>query len=368
MRKLIVPLLLLPALMAGSHASAQPNNAPTAKPATPPGKPAAKGDPTPAETDNPPVEDDTDVREAREARRSLEGLTAKLKPTLTADRRTKALLTEIAAIAQLPDPVARKEKLKALQPRIEAVRSDAFRKAELDRRAVAQKLTAVRLAKPPLRSTEVALPAGSVISTVTTSSFPVFYTHKNTCPDAADRWSFVGDKVKVVASSGIWDNDCMRIAAGRAATVQVPPGTKKMKVIMKAKVTLDVTAVALGVYASATARLGIRVLSPSGAKLAEVSVGKVTHPSPLMMNTTAFLHEKEEALASKYGGLSASFSKDLQEGDPESSSTFDFKYGHPGPTLQIAPYVGGSVDADVQGYASVDASVTPKSLKVIFYR
>jgi hypothetical protein len=313
---------------------------------------------------------DPDAEASRNARKELADIDGKLKPLIKADPRTTPLIKEITEALDLKDRAARKAKLQALSPRIAAVRNDALKKAGFDPKLVETKVAPIRklrekaddLPPPPPPP-----PPGSVISTTTATSFTSYsYKDQEGCPDSSDTWDFDGAEVKVRAISTPTDDDCTTIRAGKQATFQVPPGTKKIKVEMRASADLDAFAAAFGVFAETSSYMGIRLFSPSGVTLSEMTIGNSVVPLPVLTRVTKNIRAKNFFPNPLPFDIS-SFTDEVQEGDSAASATFVFK-NDPGPALVIGAVTGGFVDADLSGVAKLTNEITPKSIKVTFYR
>lgn len=310
--------------------------------------------------------DDAALDALATSRQVLQADAAKLRSALQADPRTDVLLKAVADAVRLKDPLAREQALKALNGQFEAVRADALRSSGIDAAAAsanASRLSLRMLERPVISQ---ALAPGSVLSTVKISSFPKPYSAKKKCPDVSDRADFDGAVVHVRASSAIADEDCWELRAGRTATVQVPKGATRAKIVLNAHVDLSSYAMSLGIWAQSGGYLGIYVFDPSGNPFSVVSVAGTSVPIPatlLRLRKVHVEHPGPHPLPYRTTG----FTDDVQEGDPESTATFNLPKGV-GPTLEISPVVGGYVDADLSGYASMTHSIRPKSMTITFYR
>jgi hypothetical protein len=292
-----------------------------------------------------------------------------VKAALARDPRAAPLTKQLAEIAGLTDRAERKRRLTALAPQLTAVRNDALKAAGIDAKLVEKKTEAIRVNRAAARRLPPKEPPpapGSVISTVEVTSFPKTFSHKHDCPDSKDTWDFDGKDVKVKAVSTIADDDCWKITAGRTATVQVPPGAKKMTVVGMVKVDLDVVAISFGFFSEATGYYGIRAFDPSGAPLMTVNIVGTVVPVPartIKLKTIGAINYAFSPLPFDSDG----FADDLQEGEEGSTATFGLP-SNVGPKLEISPVAGGWVDGDMQGYAKLNHLITPKKLKVTFYR
>lgn len=213
-----------------------------------------------------------------------------------------------------------------------------------------------RLAAPPV--------PGSVISKVTVTSFPNVYSYKHDCQDPEDTWNFEGASVRISASSAIGDHDCWKLRAGRGATVAVPPGAKGMSIAVNAHVEVETTAVSFGAFGESHGHLGVRIFSPTGAVLGSTKVGNVELP---VAGNTLILKgiSSENSFPNPVPVNTGGFNTNLQEGDEGSAGFFAFP-GDPGPNLEVTMFVGGWVDADLQGLAVLDATFTPRSMTITF--
>lgn len=312
------------------------------------------------------VEDDAALDALAKSRSVLESDAEKLRRALKADPRTEALITAVAEAVNLKDPLARERALKALNGQFEKVRADAIRNSGID--AVAASTTAARgsLRYIPRDLLSQAIAPGSLISTVKVSSFPKPYTAKKKCPDDSDRADFDGNTAHARASSGITDEDCWELRAGRTASVKVPKGATSMKVVLKAHVDLSSYAMSLGIWAQSGGYVGIHVYDPSGNPFSQVNVAGKTIPIPATLRRLRTIHVEHPG-PHPLPYRTAGFTDDLQEGDKGSTTTITLPAGV-GPTLEISPVVGGYVDADLSGYASMSHSITPKALEISFYR
>lgn len=312
------------------------------------------------------VEDDAAFEALARSRSLLASDAEKLRRVLKADPRTEALIKAVARAVSLKDPLARERALKALNGQFEMVRADAIRNSGID--AVAASTTASRgtLRYIPRAVLSQAVAPGSLISTVKISSFPKPYTAKKKCPDSSDRADFDGNTAHALASSAIADEDCWDLRAGRTASVKVPKGATSMKVVLKAHVDLSSYAMSLGIWAQSGGYVGIHVYDPSGNPFSEVTVAGKTMPIPATLHKLRTIHVEHPG-PHPLPYRTAGFTDDLQEGDQGSTTTITLPAGV-GPTLDISPVVGGYVDADLSGYASMSHSITPKALEITFYR
>jgi hypothetical protein len=312
------------------------------------------------------VEDDAAFEALARSRSLLASDADKLRRVLKADPRTEALIKAVARAVSLKDPLARERALKALNGQFEMVRADAIRNSGID--AVAASTTASRgtLRYIPRAVLSQAVAPGSLISTVKISSFPKPYTAKKKCPDSSDRADFDGNTAHALASSAIADEDCWDLRAGRTASVKVPKGATSMKVVLKAHVNLSSYAMSLGIWAQSGGYVGIHVYDPSGNPFSEVVLAGKTIPIPATLHKLRTIHVEHPG-PHPLPYRTAGFTDDLQEGDQGSTTTITLPAGV-GPTLDISPVVGGYVDADLSGYASMSHSITPKGLEISFYR
>jgi hypothetical protein len=351
----VVPVLGL-ALAAPSDAGAAP--------------PAAAVIPAPAPLragPKPLARDDSDVAARQAAHKDLADINAKLKPLIAADPRAAALIKEAAEISKGRNKALRETQLKALAARALTIRNDALAKSGVDLKVVDAKIMTLNaLTHNQLKTMAAPSQAGTVISTTNVTSFPLVQTYKHQCDDAGDTWDFHGADVTIHAASGIADKDCWKLLAGRSASVAVPPGTKSMKVIINAHVDLDVVAMSFGVYGHASGYFGVQAFSPSGAQLGSVQIGNTVLPvagNTVVLKSISATNSFPNPIPINTG----SFAADIQEGDPTSTADFTFATD-PGPTVELGLIVGGLVDADLQGLATLDNLITPRSLKVTFYR
>jgi len=308
------------------------------------------------------INEETDFEKARESRASLAEADKKLKPILAADRRVAPLSKEIHEALNHPDKAVRKQKLEVLKPRIIAIKSDALKKAgiaqaEIDQKVEMSRAASLKLVRVEPQQAEPPPGPGTVISSVTVNSFPDKSGSKNDCPDDDDKYDFEGGAtVKVHAESSPVDADCWGIKAGRGATVQVPPGTKKIGISYSAFIDLWVGAVPFGWMAEAKGYFGVAVRSPNGVKLANGS--------------TTIKKELKVVHAYSFGPLPfdfGGFEEDIQSGEQLSNLTFKFD-NDPGTSLRISIYTGGWADADLTGDAVLNNKIVPKSMKVTFFR
>lgn len=288
---------------------------------------------------------------------------AAVRAALRDDPRARVLVTDLSAAMRIRDKAKRVEALKALGPRVAALRADVLKRAGSTGLPTKPAITGTAAAA-------VGAALGPVISTTTLSSFPDPISFKNGCPDGKDRADFDGGKVQVNAASTPFDDDCVLVRGGRAASaIPIPAGAKKVRVDVTAHVDLYAAASGLGAWAGAWSRYGVRAYLPSGAAFSTAQVGSVTIPIPVY-----FAHIKTISADHPNGPEDlvvpadiVSFVDDIQPGD-EASTAWIALPDNPGPTIQLALYVQGKVDADLTGIAQVDSDITPKSLKVTFYR
>ncbi len=305
---------------------------------------------------------------AIQTRRALSASSTKLRAALAADTRVAPLTKELLEAVKMTDRRQRAAKLQALGPRVLAIRSDALKKAALDVKAVETQTSSIRTTSliPPI--TQPAPAPGSLISSANVSSFPSPFTFKFDCPDSSDKHDFDGNQVKIWAQSTPVDKDCWKIRAGRMATVQVPAGAKKIEVVFDGKVDLDVVAMSLGAYAKAVGDFGIKVRAPSGAQLDTVNVPGQSQPQPVPVRWCRL--KRIEATSAVVGPVPVAtdgYAADLQEGDANSKCTMTLP-DNVGGTLELTPYTGGWVDADLSGVATLNQLITIRKLKTTFYR
>lgn len=316
--------------------------------------PALAADPVAA----PPAEDGV-LAKVASVRTSLVEDDKRLKPVLAADPRVGPLTKEVRQALQIRDKAERRRKLQTLIPRIAQVRADAIQKAglvakDLDAKAVAAQSTIIKqklhdLPQPPPRP-------DTVISSVTIGPLPNTWGSKTDCTDSDDNYDFDGNLLKVHVVSAPTDADCGGVKAAKGAKVNVPAGTKKVSVSIRANVELHAAAAPFGIFAESRAFLGVLVSSASGAK---ISNGK-----PYATQELQSLHA--EALGPLPFDLS-DYEEEIQDGDPSSSVTFTLEKD-PGPVLNVSVYIGGAADADLTGVAEMNGRIVHKSIKVTFYR
>ncbi len=303
-----------------------------------------------------------EVEQKEAAKGALLGQTAKLKAALAKDSRVIKLAKQVETASAIKDRRARKRALSELAAKINEVRNDAMSKAGIEPKDVEVRSPIKRI---PKRQVEE-MAAGSELWSGKITSFPKTLTGKYDCPDSSDKWDFDGNSVRVKAGSAIADEDCMIIKAGRTATVKVPAGAKKMKVVLAAKVDLDVTAMSFGFFAEAHSYVGVLVTALNGATLSTLDIGKATINLPVKLTKL-----KEISACNAFPNPlpfdAEGFADDIQEGDDDSTMTMNLP-DNVGSTLEISPVVGGSVDADLQGLARLDNDLAIKSMTVTFYR
>lgn len=312
------------------------------------------------------IEQDTAIDAAANARLALAADAERLRQAVQADPRAARLIRSVAEAVSLPDPMARERALRALSTQFEQVRGDAIRNAGIDPEVTSSTAARSSLRHIPRPLVAQAMAPGSVMSTVKVTRFPEPYSAKKKCPDSSDRADFDGNVVHARASSAIGDEDCWELRAGRTATVKVPKGATRMKVVLKARVELSSYAMSLGIWAQSGGYLGIHVHDPSGNPFTQVKIGDAMVPVAATFNKLRGVHAEHPG-PHPLPFRTASFTDDLQDGDAGSTTTFTLPAGV-GPTLEISPVVGGYVDADLSGYASMSHSITPKELTITFYR
>lgn len=167
--------------------------------------------------------------------------------------------------------------------------------------------------------------------------------------------------MKLRAASVPGDKDCWNIRAGRATTVDIPPGTKKIRG-EPWKVDLDVEAIHLGFYALASTWWGVQLFSPEGFTLETEHPGQ-RHPHP---------HEPVRGQGDR-GRFPdplpltwANYADDVSPGDITQPCVFDVPAGMKKAELRMS--IGGKVDAGGLGMAFMSSDLTPKSMKVTFVK
>lgn len=311
---------------------------------------------------NPPEPIDDAGRQARQA---LGPQNAKIKAALAGDARVAPLTSKLLEAAKTKDKATRKRLLDGLGPQIVTVRNDALKKAAVDPSSIDKQLAVLRA--PATTMLGAVAPASASSTTVTDSTFPNTYSYRGAgdlCPDSNDKWDFDGNKVKVWAQSTPLDADCWNIRAGRSTNVAVPAGTKKMKVVVNATVDLDVFATALGAGARAVGEFGVRVSAPSGAALTTVNVAGQSFSVPAKLCTLKSISAKN-IIPNPLPFDTAAFTDNVQEGDANSACSFDLP-ANVGANVDVALWVGGMVDADLTGVATLSNEITVKSIKVTF--
>lgn len=282
----------------------------------------------------------------------------KTRSLVAADPRVAPLVAELRKASAIKDKAARKAQLDALGPRILGVRNEVAKKAGLDAAEVGRKLAP--LGGPSIRRVPLApMPSGMKLGEVTVTSFPKTWSFKYKCTDAGDHWDFDGSKVHVYAESAIADKDCLKIFAGRGAVVKIPAGAKKVTVQVAASIDLDVVASSFGAFGEASGVFGVRFHLVQGA-FGSTPQGTLTS----QMKGLIHVHTKNAFPNPIPVGLDG-FADTLQEGDSGTLTSVDLP-PNPGSELEVSLYTGGKVDADLQGYASVNNDMTPKSMKITF--
>ncbi len=298
-------------------------------------------------------------------RASLPPSAAKVKEALKADPRVRPLTSALVAAAKMKDKAARKLELEKLAPQIRAVRADAMTKAGLDGNAVEQGLRSI--ANVGTFRAPVVTPPGTVLATTTVGSFPKPYSYKWRCPDQEDKADLDGGDAKLWATSTPFDDDCWVIRSGRTGTVQVPKGASRMRVDVRAKVDLDVVAIHYGTFAEVRSTLDVRIVSPKGVPLSTIKVAGKDTPLPAARFTLARLHTRSAGYLPVPFGTD-SFADDLQEGDAGATAVFTLPPDADVGELEVTLYSSAEVDADLSGVGVANNLVTPKSLKVTFYK
>jgi hypothetical protein len=139
---------------------------------------------------------------------------------------------------------------------------------------------------------------------------------------------------------------------------------------MTAKVDLYVAAASVGIYAAGNTAFGVRIGLPTGEPFSTISLPGTTEKAPVRAKLFPF-----HRIAAKHDGPEgllfpvdiSEFEEDIQPGD-EKSTIFAALPPNAGPTMTLAPYVRGSVDADLTGIAEVDSDITASSIKVTFLK
>jgi hypothetical protein len=307
--------------------------------------------------------DEASAKDAVALHTSASALGATTRALLAHDPRLPRLVAEIERAAAIKDKAARKTKLDAIAPRLLALRNEIALKAHLDGAEVSRKLAA--FAPPTVRRLPKApLPSGIKLAESTVTSFPVPFSFKYRCPDQDDKWDFDGKDVTVRASSAIGDKDCDSIMAGRGAVFTIPPGAKKVRLVLGASVDLDVLSASAGAFGEARGFFGVRLHLVQGAYSTTVVNGNT-------VKMTSQIHKlirihTTNAFPNPIPLGTDSFTDSLQEGDDGSTLTAELP-PNPGKEIEITLITGGWADADLQGFASVNNLMTPKSLKVTFY-
>jgi hypothetical protein len=292
---------------------------------------------------------------------------AKVLAALQSDPRFAGLQKELADAAKIEDEAIQKQKLKDIAVRAQAPRAAAIRKAGIDVVKLDALVLEARTPPPPalpkpfhppaLPGAGSAPPAPPTVVTVT--SFTEIDTRKIDCPDASDTWTFTGGSSHDDISSAPFDHDCGWIRAAKGAFITVPAGTKHVAFTVKLDFTLKTIASSIGIYAQATAAVGLRIENVNGTPIDVIKIGS----APPIPTPVSFCWEKR---ASSTQG--PDFVPYSDSGDQGLNTTVScaFDVDPKGGSMIVAPYVAGSVDADLTGYARSIATVTPHSVQATF--
>jgi hypothetical protein len=293
--------------------------------------------------------------------------TAKVLAALQTDPRFGPLQKELAEAAKISDVALQREKLKEIAVRAQAPRAEAIRKAGIDVVKLDAAVLDARTPPPPtlpkpfhppaLPGAGAAPPAPPTTATVT--SFTEIDTRKLECPDAGDTWTFTGISSHDDISSAPFDHDCGWIRAAKGGFVVVPAGTKHVAFTVKLDFSLKTIASSIGIYATASAEVGVRIENMNGTPIDVIKVaGAPPIPTPV-----SFCWMKR--VSSTQGPDFVPYS---DSGDQGLNTTVScaFDVDPKGGPMIVAPYVGGSVDADLTGYARSFGTVTPHSVVATF--
>lgn len=291
--------------------------------------------------------------------------TVKVLAALQADPRFAPLQKDLADAAKISDEALQREKLKEIAVRAQAPRAEAIRKSGVDVVKLDAAVLDARTPPPPALPKPFhppALPGAAPPApptTATVTSFTEIDTRKLECPDASDTWTFPGISSHEDISSAPFDHDCGWIRAAKGAFVVVPAGTKHVAFSVKLDFTLKTIASSIGIYATASAEVGLRIENMNGTPIDVIKVaGAPPIPSPV-----SFCWMKR--VSSVQGPDFVPYS---DSGDQGLNTTVNcaFDVDPKGGTMIVAPYVGGSVDADLTGYAHSIGTVTPHSVVATF--
>lgn len=291
----------------------------------------------------------------------------KVLAALQADPRYAGLQKELADASKIVDINQQISKLRDISTRAQAVRSAAIRKAGVDvlaidaRASEARKVPAVSSnpIKPRHPGTSTPAPAAPTVVT----AFTEIDTRKIDCPDGGDTWSFSGSKSHFDASSSPLpgDHDCGWIRASKGASLTVPPGTRHVEMTIKLDFDLKVVAAGVGIYASADAEVGVRVENMNGTPIDVLKLPGV----PPIPSAVSFCWTGKPVNARQDGPDVLPLRESGNQGLNE-KITCSFDVDPRGGVMMITPYVGGSVDADLTGFARSLGTVNPRSVEATF--
>jgi hypothetical protein len=313
---------------------------------------------------------DTVRGDAARKRRAVKAeANAKVLAALQTDPRFAGIQKDFADAAKISDEAVQKQKLRAIATRAQPVRNEAIRKAGVDVTALSSQVSAARRFAPPalpkpfhppaLPTTPGAPAAPPPPAPVTVTAFTEVDTRKIDCPDSGDIWSFPGKSSHYDISSAPFDHDCGWIRAAKGAFINVPAGVKHVALTIKLDFDLKVIVSSIGIWAQAESEVGVRVANMNGTPIDVIKVGNL----PPVPTSVSFCWVKP---VSTYQG--PDFVPYSDSGDQGQNTTVScaFDVDPRGGPMMVAPYVGGSVDADLTAYAKSKGTVSPHSVTAVF--